>query len=157
MEKTANQIKYENYKEQSKRMNSAMNKGFYLEALFIEYAIIEDRTESVLRHAGKWEPYLKKRGRYDPTLNSKVDYIRKVKDSNRKDLLNKYFSNELLDSIITWKEDRNRLIHALLKQKLEHNEIKSIAEQGKLLVDEIKKNSGKYNSAIDKRIDKCML
>ena len=36
MEKTANQIKYENYKEQSKRMNSAMNKGFYLEALFIQ-------------------------------------------------------------------------------------------------------------------------
>ena len=37
------------------------------------------------------------------------------------------------------------------------NEIKSIAEQGKLLVDEIKRNSGEYNSAIDKRIEKCML
>lgn len=27
MEKTANQIKYENYKEQSKKLNSAMNIG----------------------------------------------------------------------------------------------------------------------------------
>ena len=53
MEKTENQLKYENYREQFKRLNSALHSGFNLEAMFIEYAILEDRTESILRHAGK--------------------------------------------------------------------------------------------------------
>ena len=50
--------KYENYKEQFKRLNRALTNGFNLEALFIEYAIMEDRTESILRHAEKWEVYM---------------------------------------------------------------------------------------------------
>ena len=151
MEKTENQLKYENYREQFKRLNSAMNSGFNLEAMFIEYAILEDRTESVLRHADKWEAYLKRRGRLEPTLNSKIEYIRKQKDSNRKDLLNRYFSDDLLDRILVWKEDRNRLIHALLKQKLEHNEVRSLAEQGRELVNELRKRAGNYNRAADRR------
>lgn len=60
---TENLLKYENYKEQFTRLKSALNNGFNLEAIFIEYAIMEDR---------------------------------------------------------------NRLIHALLKQQLEHNEIISV-------------------------------
>ena len=38
-----NQQKYENYKEQAIRLKKAINAKFYLEAVFIEYAIIEDR------------------------------------------------------------------------------------------------------------------
>ena len=49
-------IKYENYKEQMKRLKAAMANRFYLEAIFIEYAILEDRLESALRHSGKWHP-----------------------------------------------------------------------------------------------------
>ena len=52
----ANQQKYENYKEQFKRLNRALANGFNLEAMFIEYAILEDRTESILRHAEQWMP-----------------------------------------------------------------------------------------------------
>ena len=36
-----NQLKYENYKEQFRRLNKALANGFNLEAMFIEYAIIE--------------------------------------------------------------------------------------------------------------------
>lgn len=154
MDKTDNQLKYENYKEQFTRLKSALNNGFNLEAMFIEYAIMEDRTESILRHADKWEAYLKKRGKNEPTLNSKVVYIQKLMESNRKDLLHRYFSDDLPDRILTWKEDRNRLIHALLKQQLEHNEIRSLAEQGKQLVDELRKRAGNYNRAIDRRKEK---
>ena len=151
MDKTENQLKYENYKEQFTRLISALNNGFNLEAMFIEYAIMEDRTESILRHADKWEAYLKKRGRNDPTLNSKIVYIQKLMESNRKDLLHRYFNDDLLDRILAWKEDRNRLIHALLKQQLEHNGIRTLTEQGKLLVDEIRKRAGNYNRLIDRR------
>ena len=57
-----NQQKYENYKEQFKRLNKALANGFHLEAMFIEYAVMEDRTESIIRHAGLWEAYLRRRG-----------------------------------------------------------------------------------------------
>ena len=55
MDKTENRLKYENYREQFKRLNNALHNGFNLEAMFIEYAIMEDRTESILRHTGKWD------------------------------------------------------------------------------------------------------
>ena len=51
-----NQQKYENYRVQSRRLASALRSGFYLEAVFIEYAIIEDRLESALTHAGAFNP-----------------------------------------------------------------------------------------------------
>ena len=150
MEKTDNQLKQENYKEQFTRLKSALNSGFNLEAMFIEYAIMEDRTESILRHADKWDAYLKSRKGRDPNIDSKVKYIQKLAE-NRKDLLHRYFSDDLLNRILEWKEDRNRLIHALLKQQLEHNEIRALAEQGKQLVDELRKRAGNYNRAIDRR------
>lgn len=156
MEKTKNQLKYENYREQFKRLNSALRNGFNLEALFIEYAIMEDRTESILRHAGKWEAYLKKRGNNGPTLNSKVTYIEKQMGSNRKSLLNRYFSDDLLDRLLEWKEERNRLIHALLKQQLEHNEVRTIAEDGQSLAEELRNRAGNYNKAADRRKAKGM-
>lgn len=151
MDKTNNQLKYENYREQFMRLSNALKSGFNLEAMFIEYAIMEDRTESILRHADRWEAYLKSRGKGGPTLNSKIVYIQKQIQANRKDLLHKYFSDDLLDQILIWKDDRNRLIHALLKQQLEHNEISSLAAQGKQLVDELRKRAGNYNRAIERR------
>ena len=150
MDKTENQLKYENYKEQMKRLNSALAHGFNLEAMFIEYAIMEDRTESILRHADKWDAYMKKQNGRDPTINSKVKYIQKLADFNN-DLLHKYFSDDLLDRVLTWKDERNRLIHALLKQEFEHNEVSALSNRGKQIVDELRKRAGNYNRAIDRR------
>lgn len=150
MDKAENQLKYENYKEQIRRLNSALAHGFNLEAMFIEYAIMEDRTESILRHADKWDAYMKKQNGRDPTINSKVKYIQKLA-AFQNDLLHRYFSDSLLDQILIWKDQRNRLIHALLKQQFEHNEVRELAGQGKQLVDELRKRAGNYNRAIDRR------
>lgn len=150
MDKAENQLKYENYREQFKRLKSALNGGFNLEAMFIEYAIMEDRTESILRHAGKWEAYLKSRKGREPSIDSKIKYVQKLAE-NRKDLLHRYFSDEMLTELLSWKEERNRLIHALPKQQLEHNEVSTLAEQGKQLVDELRKRAGNYKRAIDRR------
>ena len=150
MDKAENQLKYENYKEQIRRLNSALAHGFNLEAMFIEYAIMEDRTESILRHADKWDAYMKKQNGRDPTINSKVKYIQKLA-AFQNDLLHRYFSDDLLDQILIWKDQRNRLIHALLKQQFEHNEVRELAAQGKQLVDELRKRAGNYNRAIDRR------
>ena len=153
MDKSENQLKYENYREQFKRLNSALRSGFNLEAMFIEYAIMEDRTESILRHAGKWDAYLNHRKGRNPTIDSKARYIQKLAEQ-KKTLPNKYFSDDLLDRILAWKEDRNRLIHALLKQQLGHNEVSELATQGKQLVDELRKWAGNYNRAMDRRKEK---
>ena len=150
MEKTENQLKYENYREQFKRLNNALNSGFNLEAMFIEYAIMEDRTESILRHADKWEAYMKSRKGRGPSIDTKIRYFKKLAEQ-KKSLPNKYFSDDLLDRILEWKEERNRLIHALLKQQLEHNEIRTLAVQGRQLADELRKRAGNYNGAMDRK------
>ena len=146
-----NQLKYQNYKEQFKRLNNAITQHFYLEAVFIEYAIMEDRSESIIRHAGRWDSYMKRRGRNNPTLDSKVKYICRLMESNNKELLRKYFSNEYLSLILTWKDERNRLIHALLKQNLTTEELALLAEHGRDLVRQLSNNATNYNRAIEKK------
>ncbi len=149
MGKTENQLKYENYREQFKRLNRAMANGFHLEAMFIAYALMEDRTESVLRHAGKWDAYLKSRKGREPNIDSKTRYIQKLAEE-KKALPHKFFSDDLLDRILSWKEDRNRLIHALLRQQLEHNEIRTLAERGCDLAKLLRTRAGNYSRAADR-------
>lgn len=144
-----NQQKYENYKEQFQRLNKALANGFNLEAMFIEYAIMEDRTESILHHAELWDAYIKSRKGREPTINSKEQYIQK-RAENKKDLLHRFFSDDLLKRVLAWKEERNRLIHALLKQQFEHNEIAELATKGNELVKALRSKSGSYNRAVEK-------
>jgi hypothetical protein len=144
-----NQQKYENYKEQFQRLNKALANGFNLEAMFIEYAIMEDRTESILRHGNLWEVYLHHRKGRGPTIDSKVKYIQK-RAENKQDVMHRYFADDLLDQVLVWKEERNRLIHALLKQQFEHNEISALATQGNELVKALRSRSGSYNRAVEK-------
>lgn len=144
-----NQLKYNNYREQFKRLNRALANGFNLEAMFIEYAIMEDRTESILRHADMWEAYLKSRKGREPNIDSKIRYIQK-RAENKKDILHRYFSDDLLEKVLLWKSERNRLIHALLKQQLVHNEVKELAVQGNDLVKAVRTRSSNYNRAIEK-------
>lgn len=147
--KPENMLKHENYKEQFKRLNRALLNGFNLEAMFIEYAIMEDRTESILRHADMWDAYLKHRKGRGPNIDSKIRYIKK-RAENKKDILYKYFSDDLLEQILMWKDERNRLIHALLKQELYHNEILELAEKGNILVKTLKSRSINYNRKLER-------
>ena len=146
---SGNRLKYENYREQFKRLNKALTNGFNLEAIFIEYAILEDRTESILRHSGQWEAYLKHRKGRKPGLESKIKYI-KMRADNKKSILCKVFADDLLDKMLTWKDQRNRLIHALLKQQFAHNEVSSLAVQGNILAKELRSRSSKFNRAVEK-------
>ena len=147
--KPDNMQKYENYKEQFKRLKKALENGFNLEAIFIEYALMEDRTESILKHADKWEAYLKNRnGRSN--IDSKIKYIQKMAE-NKKDLSHKYFSDDVLSEILVWKDERNRLIHALLKQQLKHNEISDLAIKGNELLKVLKSKERNYNRDIERR------
>ena len=145
-----NAQKHENYREQFVRLKKALTSEFYLEAIFIEYTIIEDRTESILRHAGKWDAYLKKRGRYQVTLDSKIAYIQDFA-REKKSIAHKYFSDTLMDEILEWKEDRNRLIHALLKQSLTVEDVSEIAHTGERLTKEIRTRATNFSRAVERK------
>lgn len=148
-----NMQKYENYKEQFKRLNKAIDNCFYLEAMFIAYAILEDRTESILRRAGQWDAYIKRRKGHDSTIDSKIRYINK-RAEQKKTLLNKYFSDSLLDDILLWKEERNRMIHALMKQSLTTEELSDLALQGKGLARTLTNRTGNYRRALERQQQK---
>ena len=145
-----NAQKHENYREQFNRLKKALSSEFYLEAIFIEYTIIEDRTESILCHAGKWDAYLKKRGRYQVTLDSKIAYIQDFA-REKKSIAHKYLSDTLMDEILEWKEDRNRLIHALLKQTLTTEEVSKIAHTGERLTKEIRTRATNFSRAVERK------
>lgn len=146
---TENQQKYLNYKEQFKRLDRAITNSFNLEAMFIAYSIMEDRSESILRHANKYEKYLQKLNGRHPSIESKLKEIAKCK-SNRKDLLYRYFSDDFIDKIIVWKEKRNQLVHALLKQELTGEELVNLALEGKNLARTLSNRATNYKRALER-------
>ena len=146
---TDNQQKYLNYKEQFKRLNRAIANGFNLEAMFIAYSIMEDRSESVLKHAGKYDRYIEKLKGRNPSIDSKIKEILKCR-SNRKDLMYRYFSDDLLDNILDWKEERNRMVHALLNQELTSEELLNLALQGKEYARLFSNRATNYRRALER-------
>ncbi len=140
---------YENYKEQFKRLNKAVDNNYYLEAIFIEYAIMEDRTESILRRGGLWDAYIKHRKGHSITIDSKVKYI-KNHAAQKGTLINKYFSDDLLEELLVWKEDRNKLIHILMKQALTTEILEELAFKGKAIARILTNRSKNYRRAVER-------
>ena len=138
-----NQQKYENYRAQSRRLASALRSGFYLEAVFIEYAIIEDRLESALTHAGAFNP--NRQG----TITSKLKKLEKLCENSR-GLARRYFSAELLAAIRAWKDRRNPLVHKLMKQRATTEDFESVALEGQALVKTLKSKVGSFNNALER-------
>ena len=137
-----NQQKYENYRTQSRKLSHALRSGFYLEAVFIEYAIIEDRLESALRHAGAYNPKAQK------TITTKISKLEKVSE-NKRGLACRYFSKELFEAIRKWKEQRNLLVHELMKQDATTEGFEEVALWGKDLVKTLKSKVRSFNRASD--------
>lgn len=145
------QEKYDNYKEQFGRLNKAIKNEFYLEAIFIEYAILEDRTESVLRHAGLWEAYLG--NRKQANISTKLTFIKK-KAQAKSSSFHAYFSDDLLELLRDWKNKRNPLIHDLLNQKLGDNDLKELALEGDKLVRILRTRATAHNRMLEKKYGK---
>lgn len=146
---TDNMQKYENYREQMGRLKRAMDARFFLEAIFIEYAILEDRLESVLRHSGRWRP----KPDEAVSIYRKVKLVEKLAEQKNSPA-KKYFSRELLDSILAWKDDRNTMIHALLKQNIHSEDLQSIAEKGHEIIKALCSKARSYNRTLDRLAEK---
>ena len=126
-----NYEKQEIYARNKKRLKRAMASKFYYEAVFIEYAILEDRTESILRLAGV--STVKNNG--DPIgLAAKLNKIRDNK-AYQVPYIKKRLTNDLIEEVRDWKKIRDQLIHDLMNSNVKETELEAIATNGKKLTD----------------------
>lgn len=125
-----NMEKYEVYKSMNESLTKAMRSGFYYQAIFIEYAIIEDRCASVLKYAGI--KYLDKKGR-DISISQKLKEMRN-NAVFQVPYVRQRITLELLDEITVWKNKRDDLIHHLAETPYDHESIRDTAITGQELV-----------------------
>lgn len=147
MEISDNQQKYYNYKVQMQRLKKAMDNQFYLEAIFIEYVIMEDRTASILRYEGNTIKPRNKNGFV--TLDAKINKIIKISE-DKKGVARRYFSEDFMREISAWKDRRNSLMHALMKQKLTADELEALAGKGEELVKKLSRLSQNYKRYLER-------
>ena len=142
-----NKVKQSIYAAQKTQLKKTMHSGFYYEAVFIEYAIIEDRTESVLRHAGG----IKLTDSRDQPLKLK-DKLNKIRDNARfhSKKIRMLLSLELIDDINSWRDKRNKLVHYLMNTPNDTEQLKELAEQGQELVRILDSKVKSANKIFDK-------
>lgn len=125
------------------RLKKAMASHFLLEALFIKYAVIEDRTESILRHAGVFNPE-----KHD-TLAKKIRRIKEIA-RGRQFLLRRYITEETMEEIRLWSKKRNVYIHDLLDQNVTTEELERIAVEGQTYAKMLCSKVTSYRRALER-------
>ena len=111
---------------------------------------MEDRTSSILRYENN---SIKPKGDQQPSLQRKLNKIKTIARENGS-LANKYFQDPLIEQIIAWKEERNRMIHTLLNQQLTTEGLAALAEEGKDLARQLNNKAGNYKRAVQRRQEK---
>lgn len=142
-----NKEKNEQYMVLMSRLKRAIEGEFYYEAIFIEYAILEDRAESLLKHA-KLPLY----DEYDRplNLNSKLNTIKHSSKFNMDDYVKKHITRDLISNIHNWKNRRNTLIHDLVESNYYDEQIMDIALDGYEIIKLLNSKSALVNKYFDK-------
>ncbi|MBR1592301.1 MAG: hypothetical protein IJ666_04745 [Ruminococcus sp.] len=134
-----NYLKYELYKQNKAKLSKAMNNEFYFEALLIEYAIIEDRIDSLFRTVGC------------KLSNSLCRNLNKMR-SNPIFTNNKFVRDRITIAFVEepheWRIARNETVHALFKATTTDTDFEKIAKDGndlqKLLDNKVKSIKAHY-------------
>ncbi|ERJ17483.1 hypothetical protein SSPSH_003695 [Salinisphaera shabanensis E1L3A] len=139
------------YKDLLERMDLALLEEFYMEACWIQYAIIEDRFNSVIRNA-----YPENGTKLLKTLRGldrKLEQISGKIHEDDHDCL-KTVHKELLKRIKNWKNKRNTLMHEIAETddlaKVQRK-LKILAPEGKKLVNELSARVWKYKKLVERR------
>ena len=150
-----NLLKYSNYQEQFKRLKKALTNQFYLEALFIEYAIIEDRTAAILRYEGNQIKSNNNRIK-GTNIGKKLEKISALSNVQGS-LPQRYFADDTIQRAFVWKDKRNDLIHALMEQKLTTGSLEDLALEGQSLAAAFTNKAKCYKRAVERREKKQLL
>ncbi len=144
--------KNEKYRDLMSKLKNAIENEYYYEAIFIEYAIAEDRTESLLKHANL--PYR------DETNNGfkitrKISIIETNKiynDQVIRDALPLQFFTELR----FWIKSRNNLIHNSATRKYRDTYVEEVAKKGYELILILNSKSTKITHYLDDKQKKAV-
>ena len=145
MEKIKNYKKQAKYAELMERLGRALQEEFYYEAIFIEFAVFEDRTSSLLRHAGI--STLDEDGQ-EMGLHSKIKLIKRH-SMFRNDYVEKHELFSILDDVDTWRRTRNDLMHALADEESSIDDVRKFAVLGDILVTRLNNKSRLINDHND--------
>lgn len=139
--------KFEIYKTMKVQLKKSITSGFYYQAIFIEYAILEDRVNSLLRHAGLNTENNKGE---DLSISRKLNKLKSCKPfSDSK--MRKRLPIDFIDEITSWKKQRDSLIHELAKIKYDDESVRETALRGKELIDKFDNTVKKINKILDNR------
>lgn len=118
--------KQEQYARQKVRLKQALKHSFFYEAVWIEYAMFEDRTTSIIKHLN--HRTTNRRG--NPLkLSEKLNMINDD-PTFQESYIKKRLPRELIEQIRLWKEKRDQLVHDLMTTTSEDALAKGIAEEG---------------------------
>lgn len=140
-----NNQKYETYRLLKLRLKKALVNSFWFEALMIEYAIVEDRTSSILQYAGVCS------NAFDPNkmLSNKLNSIR-LQIEKGHPILSVKTTTALIDEIKMWKDSRNEIVHRACNHVYDEEKTKNIALVGENLVKRLDNDSRKIRNACKK-------
>ena len=143
-----NSKKREKYAILMSKLKKATDNEYYYEAIFLEYAILEDRMESLLKHANiKY----KEKDEKSLKLMKKINKMKSDKEFQN-EYIKKHISSELLDNIIEWKRNRDKLMHNSVELEYNNNQIKDIALLGECLIKRLNNKTKLVNNYLDKNI-----
>lgn len=139
------------YKDLLARMTKSNAEEFYLESSWIQYAIIEDRLNSVIRHAypERGTELLETLRGMDRKITHITDKIH-PKDQDCATTVHKL----LLKTITKWKDRRNDLMHEIESAgsyTMLQSRTKKLALEGVKHVNDICNRVRKYKEAVSKR------
>ena len=140
-----NEEKREVYINLKQRLKKALANEFWFEACMIEYAIIEDRTSSILAHSKICKDA------YDPNkiLSKKLNSI-EYQLGKKHPVISAKMDKQIVEDIRLWKDRRNDIAHRACIIRYEDTSIKEIALEGKELVEEISNISAKISRLAEK-------
>ena len=79
-------------------------------------------------------------------MHTKITYIQKNIENDK--LLKRYFSDDLLDKILKWKNLRNDMVHDLLNQKITSMDLADIACNGRDLAKQLRNKTTNPRNAL---------
>jgi len=129
-----NSEKGKRYEFLVKQMDASIASGFYIEAMGIAYAMMEERTYRLLDHLGL--SYNPRNDKLYECLKKVSDYIQAQVNTNSNldevsGLLDCCFiKNNLCQDIQEWRKKRNDMTHDLAKQTIDYESLHPIAIEG---------------------------
>lgn len=148
---TTGQARYEVYTNVWRRINAAMDAGFWLEAVTLAESIIADRLEARLAYLAGQSPD----GRKVMTANQAVGQLRNGTDASNDSAM------ELYDRVRAWSDKRNSVLHELAKVfetttddwNSRYDSAKEVAEAGVKLARDISALVRKLNKPPSEKAD----